>query len=88
MISREVVIELLGEEVDESVIERIIDTGATIDEVTEAFDDVEHERRFAERRFPSTTKVAEVRVILEELEGPPDDDDRVIPLLGEPLPGE
>jgi hypothetical protein len=63
--------ELLGE-LDTFTIERILDTGATVDEVTEARAGLEDERRFGEPHDPTTVRVASVRVILDELT---DDDD-------------
>lgn len=63
----EEVTELLGEHVDESIIERLVDTGATLEQIGEALDDLEHERRFSEPRTPSSTAVAAARAVLEEL---------------------
>jgi hypothetical protein len=63
--SREEIAALLGD-VDESFIDRIRDTGASIDQIGEARDDLEG--RLAEmRHVPSSVAVAEVRAILDEL---------------------
>lgn len=62
---REEILELVGD-VDESFIDRIRDTGASIDEIGEAMDDLAGNS--ADRpHTPSTPCVAEVRRILEEL---------------------
>lgn len=57
---------MLGE-VDALIVERIIETQATPDEVAEALADVEEERRFGDRPTPTSGRVAQVREILEEL---------------------
>jgi hypothetical protein len=59
--------ELLGDRGEELTIERIAEVGASFDEVQEALDDLEYERSFGVKRIPSTTRIAEVRVILGEL---------------------
>jgi hypothetical protein len=61
----------LFRELDSSIRERISQTGATADEVGAALDDLDHERRFCERRVPSSTKIAEIRAILEEATSDP-----------------
>lgn len=66
-VSREEVADLLGD-LDTTVAERIAGTGATVDELGAALDDLDHERRFGERRIPASTTIAAVREILEELE--------------------
>jgi hypothetical protein len=66
-VSREEVVALLGD-VDATIAERIAATGATVDELGAALDDLDHERRFGERRIPVSTRIAEIREILEELE--------------------
>lgn len=58
--------EVLGD-TDPFIIERILDTHATVDEVVEALAELQDERRFGERREPSTVRAAEVREILEEV---------------------
>jgi hypothetical protein len=64
----EEIVELLGDErIDEAFIERVANVGASIDEVGEAVDDLEYERRYGEPREPSSPLVEEVRSILEEL---------------------
>jgi hypothetical protein len=77
------VAELLGDAVDDSIIDRIVLTGASVDDIADAIEDVEHEVRFDERRMPTSTLVAEVRSIIEELpfddevEYVRDDDERI-----------
>lgn len=65
IVNREEVAALLGD-VDDDVVERIAGTGASVDELGAALDDIDHERRFGERRIPASAKIAEVRGILEE----------------------
>jgi hypothetical protein len=80
-ISREEVAGLLGD-VDAAVAERIAGTGATLDELGAALDDLDHERRSGERRIPASTKIAEVREILAELERGGSPGARVIDIHG------
>lgn len=57
---------LLGE-VDPLILERILATGATPDEIGEALRVVEHERGFCEEpHLPSSPRVAEVAAVLDE----------------------
>jgi hypothetical protein len=72
-VSREELVDLLGEApIPERTLTRIVETGATFDEVGEAIDDLERERKLGERRIPASLEVAAVREILEELaEGGP-----------------
>lgn len=63
--SREEIAALLGD-IDESFIGRIRDTGASIDQIGEARDDLEG-RLPGMRHVPSSAAVAEVRAILDEL---------------------
>ena len=66
---------LLGE-ADPLIVERIIATGATPDEIAEALRGVEDERGFGEETHdPSTPRVAEVRALLHELSVLDDDID-------------
>jgi hypothetical protein len=65
--SEDEVAELLGERADETIIERIVNTGASIEDVHEAFEDLEFEMRFGEERVAASPMVEEVRRILEEL---------------------
>ena len=59
--------QLLGE-IDPLVLERILATGATPDEIGEALRVVEQERGFGEEPYePSSPRVAEVRALLQEL---------------------
>ena len=79
--SREEVAALLGD-VDSSYVDRVIDTGASIDEIGEAMDDLEG--RFAESRHePSSSRVAEAREVLVDLFG--DATPRTFPLRGVPI---
>jgi enoyl reductase-like protein len=65
--SHDEVRELLGE-VDDLTIERVVETGATIDEVAEALGQVEAEEDGeALEAMPSSSRVVEVRAILDEL---------------------
>lgn len=58
---------LLGE-VDPLVVERILETGATPDEIGEALRVVEQEHGFGEEPHPpSSPRVAEVRALIDEL---------------------
>jgi len=80
--TREEIVELIGE-VDESFIDRIRDTGASIDEIAEAIDDLEG--RFEGQPYiASSTAVVLVHEILDELF---DDDEnpRTLPARGVPL---
>lgn len=63
---------VLGD-VDGFVVKRVLDTGATLDEIAEALADIEVERELGERRVPTSARVAEVREILEELSEEDDD---------------
>ena len=57
---------MLGE-IDELIIERIVDTGATLEEIAEALDSFEHEEELDEPpHVPSSANVSEVRAILVE----------------------
>jgi hypothetical protein len=79
--SREEITAMLGD-VDESFIERIRDTGASIDQIGEARDDLEGKLPEL-RHVPSSLAVAEVRAILEDLfRG---DTGTTISIAGEPL---
>ena len=67
MTSRSEVSAILGE-VDPLIIERVVDTGASIDEIAEALGELEDEAGFSDaRRMPSSSRVIEVRAILAEL---------------------
>jgi hypothetical protein len=58
---------LIGD-VDPLVLERILATGATPDEIAEALRVVEEERGFGEEPHePSSPRVAEVRALLHEM---------------------
>lgn len=83
-VRREEVTALLGD-VDGDVAERIAGTGATLDEIGAAIDDLDHERRFGERRLPASTKIAELRGILEEIGDGTSPGARVIDIHGSSL---
>jgi hypothetical protein len=58
---------LLGD-VNPIALERILETGATPDEIAEALRVVEDERGFGEETHePSSSRVAEVRAVLHEM---------------------
>ena len=63
----EEIADLLGDDVDEAFIERIASVGPSVDELGEAIDDLDYERRYGEAREASSHKVEETRGILEEL---------------------
>jgi hypothetical protein len=73
--------ELLGE-VDDLIIERIVDTGASIDEIAEALGGLVDEYGFGEQSsMPSSTRVTEVRALLDEIVFEDDEaDDDVVEL--------
>lgn len=75
---------MLGD-VDDTIAERIAGTGASVDELGAALDDLDHERRFGERRVPASAKIAEVRGILEEIEDGASPGARVIQIQGIPI---
>jgi hypothetical protein len=63
----EEIVALLGD-VDELIVERLVNTGASVDEIGEALDALEDEQRFGEEpRLDSSPRVTEARAILEEL---------------------
>lgn len=80
-VSREDVADLLGE-VDPGVAERIARTGATVDELGAALDDLDHERGFGERRIPGSAMIALVRSILEDAQRRTGPGARVIDIYG------
>jgi hypothetical protein len=82
-VTSEELVALLGEApIPERALTRIVETGATFEEVGEAIDDLEHERGLGERRIPSSMNVAEVREILEELAAGRSADELVVLLKG------
>lgn len=83
-VTREDVTDLLGD-VDPAIAERIAETGATVDELGAALDDLDHERRFGERRVPASTTIAAVRSILDELDPSTSPGARVIQIHGTPI---
>lgn len=61
------IVNLIGD-VDELLVERLVATGASIDEISEAWGELQDESRSAEDRVPAISpRVAEVRSILEEV---------------------
>lgn len=59
---------LLGDDVEPLVLERILETGASPDEIGEALRYVEDERGFGEEPHqPSSSRVAEVCAVLQEM---------------------
>jgi len=83
-VSCEDVTHLLGD-VDVDVAERIAGTGATVEEIGAALDDLDRERRLGERCVPASAKIAEVRGILEEIEQGTSPGARVIQIHGVPI---
>jgi DNA-binding transcriptional MerR regulator len=73
--TRDDVLELLGD-VDDLLVERVIDTGASIDEIGEALDSLEDESRGLELHLDSSPRVTEVRAILAELVEADEDEER------------
>jgi hypothetical protein len=68
---------------DASFIERIRATGASVDEIGEAIDDLEGQ--FPAAHVPSTERVAAVRALLGERLGGRDADPQTFSILGEPI---
>lgn len=62
---------VLGD-IDPIIVERVLETRATVGEIVEALSDLEDERERGELRDPGSPRVAEVRSILAEI---PDTDD-------------
>jgi hypothetical protein len=67
---------LLGD-VDPLIIERVVETGASIDEIAEALSQLSDEP-FESTAMPSSSRVVEVRAILAELLDDTDDEDGVV----------
>jgi hypothetical protein len=66
---------LLGD-ADPLVVERIVSTGASVDEIAEALREVEDERGFGEQAHePSSPRVTEVRAVLHDLFAEDDEED-------------
>ncbi len=66
---------VLGD-VDPLIAERILETGASADEIDEALRESLDERGFGEQaRAPSSSRVAEVRALLDDLEVLDESDD-------------
>jgi DNA-binding transcriptional MerR regulator len=70
--SHDQIVELLGD-VDELIVKRIEETGASIDEIGEALSDLQDDG-FAARPPASSARVVEVRAILAEMLDDPDQD--------------
>ncbi len=64
-------------EVDPLIIERVVETGASMDEIAEALSHLSDEPLEA-RAMPSSSRVVEVRAILAELLDDTDDEDGVL----------
>lgn len=56
--------ELVGH-ADTRIVQEIVETGASIDEIGAAIDDLEDVRRSGQSRVPATPRIAQVRRILE-----------------------
>ena len=81
--TREEVAELIVE-ADPTYIERVVDTGASVEEIAEAIDDLAGQ--FAEQRHvPSTVRVAEVRQVLEDLRAGDNREAHTFSMYGESL---
>ena len=71
----EEIVALIGD-VDELIVERLVNTGASVDEISEALDAIQDEQRFGEEpRIDSSPRVTEAREILGELLGESGDED-------------
>jgi hypothetical protein len=58
--------ELLGH-ADRSLVQEVVETGASIDEIGAALDDLEDIHRFGDSRVPESSRIAQLRRILEPL---------------------
>jgi hypothetical protein len=56
--------EMLGH-ADTRIVQEIVETGASIDEIGAAIDELEHVRRSGQDLVPATPRIAQVRQILE-----------------------
>lgn len=63
--------DVLGD-IDGFLVEQILGTRATVDEIVEALAAVEDEQRIGERRELTSPRAAEVRALLEEAAEEPD----------------
>lgn len=63
----EQVAELLGADPAESIVEQLVDTGASIEEITQALAALDDTRLFCVARLPESDVIVQVRRILEEL---------------------
>lgn len=70
-------------EADDSLIERVVSTGASFDDIAQAVDDLEVERSSGVPTMPASRRIAELRKILHELVL--DEDHQTIPIAGERL---
>jgi hypothetical protein len=59
--------DLLGDRAEEVLVDRIADLGVSLDEVAEALEDFEHQREYGEEREPSSPRIEDIRMVLEEL---------------------
>lgn len=65
--SAEEIAEILGGRATDAIVKRIVKLGASTNEVAEALDDLDYERRSGEPRRAASGKIDEIRQILEEL---------------------
>ncbi len=65
--------ELLGH-ADTRIVQEIVETGASLDEIGAAIDDLEDVRRSGQVRMPATPRIAQVRRILEGMHRGLDDE--------------
>jgi hypothetical protein len=72
--SHDEIVDLIGD-VDELLVERLVATGASHDEISQAWGELEGDGGIAEyRALAPSPRVAEVRAILEELRDDLDDE--------------
>jgi len=74
--------ELLGH-ADTRIVQQVVETGASLDEIGAAIDDLDELRQAGQAgqtRLPGTPRVAEVRRILEGMNG--FEDDGTMPIAG------
>lgn len=60
------------DDVDPDIVERIVETGASVDEISEAIHLLSDDN--TDEQTPSTSRVVEVRAILSELVGEDEDE--------------
>ena len=67
------IVGLLGD-VDDLLVERLLETGASLDEIIEAWGDLQDEGRVSEQLAARSPRVAEARAILAEMIDSGDDE--------------